>query len=186
MSFKTESPLSLINKGSEVLEEFWNNRLSEMRKQVSEFEISEGYVDPTLKSLVDLMELAISVRQYEGFVGNMFTPVTKVIRVNIKSTTRYVVERETGVKMISVYGVGLYTTMEGLMLSESFRDQSNFDKFGKKGVVYNLSDIPDGYLDDYEFRLSIPALNGLFVPKKSLLTQCIDRAWQIQFFDISI
>lgn len=178
------SQLSVINQGKDRIEEFWKDRLDQMRVQVKVMEESEGYVDPTLSSLVELMELAISLEQYDRSHSS-FDPVSRIVRIRI-NTPKSVVEKIFGVKTVSVYGIGLYAVMEGLLLPGSFRSKSNFDRLGRKGVVYDLSDIPDEIKEEYEFGLSISAFDGVFVPKKSVLTSWISRSSQLQFFDLSI
>lgn len=175
---------SLVNCDQIDVEEFWKNRLSEMKVQVKEMEDSDGYSDPTMTSLVELMELAVSLKQYSR-PTRQFNPVSKILKIRI-NTPRSVIEKIFGLKTVGVYGVGLYAVVDGLLLSRSFRTSSNFDSIGKKGVKYDLSSIPEDIKESYEFGLSIPAFDGIFVPKKSVLTSWITRSSQLQFFDISM
>lgn len=105
------------------------------------------------------------------------------MRIN---SPRSVVEKVFGLKTVSVYGVGLYVVVDGILLSGSFRSSSNYDRLGKKGILFDLSSIPENIKEEYEFGLSIPAFDGIFVPRKSVLTSWISRSSQLQFFDISI
>lgn len=181
---KIKSPLSLINQGRDKIEEYWKERLDQMKVQVMEMEDSEGYSDPTLSSLVELMELAISLKQYDSPRGT-YEPVSRLVRIRI-NVPRSVVEKVFGLQTVGVYGIGLYAVVDGLLLSSTFRNKSNFDRLGKKGISYDLSEIPDSIKKEYEFGLSVPAFDGIFVPKKSVLTSWISRSSQLQYFDISV
>lgn len=174
----------LQNRGNEVLGSYWNDRLLEMKLKVLEAEKSDGFVDPTMKSIVDLTEKAIQIHQYERPHG-YFEKASRLVRVRI-NTPRSVLDKYFGLETIGVYGIGLYVVLEGIVFSESFRDDSNYDRTSKRGVVYDLSKVPDDIKEEYNFGLSIPAFEGLFVPKKCPLTEMISRSSQLQFFDMSM
>lgn len=177
-------PLSVINQGAEAIEEYWKTHVDQMRIKISEMEDSDGYVDPTLTSLLELMETALEIEQYKRPVS-YYEPVSRLVRIRVNAP-RSVVEKVFGLKTISVYGIGLFAVVDGLLLSSSFRNKSNYDRIGKKGVTYDLSDIPEDLKEEYEFGYSISAFEGIFVPKKQVLTSWISRSSQLQFFDISI
>lgn len=179
-----KSPMSVVNQGREAVEEYWKERLNQMKVDVKALEDSEGVVDSTLSSIVELVELAVSLKQYER-PYDLYSKTKRIVRLRM-DISKSTIEKDWGMQAVGVYGIGLYVVVDGLLLSGAFRDKSNFDYTHRKGVRYDLSDIPEELQKEYEFGLSIPAFEGIFVPKKSLLTSYAYRSGQLQFFDLSL
>lgn len=183
----TRTISGLIASPQSVLEDYWNSRVAELKSQVDEeMEKNEGKCDITLRNLYELTELAVSHEQYCKPVED-YEPVTRVAKIRIQMP-RKSIEDCFHIKTVSLYGVGLYAPVEGLLVPEHIRRRTNYDMVmaGKKNAVFDLSFIPQELQQEYEFRLAVPALNGLFVPKRCEMTGYMRSHKQIQYFDIMI
>lgn len=148
---------------------------------------SDGRVDLILRSMSELVDLAVECDQCKKIYDNTYEDVTKVLKVRINLSKKEI-ESIFNIKPVGVYGVGLFLPVEGIMLNSSFRKSSGYDDScnGVKGAEYNLSSIPKDVIDSHEFRLSIPAMGGLFVPKKCRLMNWISSYRAIQFLDFTL
>lgn len=168
----------------------WISQISSLHEELSREMESQGKesksVDPILSSLVSLMDLAIECSQFQRSFSQ-FEDVTRVLKVRVKMS-RKEIERYLDAKPVSVYGVGLYFPVEGLLLDSKFREDSRYDEslLGRKGVKFDISSIPESIRRTHEFRLAVPAMNGLFVPRKSKLMNEVRSSKSLQFFDISL
>lgn len=170
----------LMTMPQDQVEEYWMNKVESLRREIE----SQSVSDPLSVSFLELMEEAISHDQYVK--TSDYSRVTRMVRIRMRMP-RKLIEQLFNVKTTSVYYTGLYIPMEGLLVSEGLRYRSHYDHVNQKGVWFDLaSHMPDWFKDEYEERLSIPAMGGLFVPKKSAMTQSgyLTRANQLQFFDI--
>lgn len=166
------------------LEEYASSLRSRLEKEEIE---NDGKVDPILRSMIELMDLAVECDQCKRVYDNTYEDVTKVLKVRI-NLSRKEIEQILNIKPVSVYGIGLFVPVEGIMLNSSFRKSSGYDDCcsNKKGAFYDTSSIPDEVLKSHEFRLSIPAIGGLFVPKKCSLMNWISSHRALQFFDLTL
>lgn len=155
-------------------EEYWKEWLS----------TTEESEDPITKSLHQVIEVAVDCKQYER-PNDEFEDVKRVVKFRIP-LARDVIHQIFGIKTYSIYGVGLYTVMEGLLLSEGTRSDMNYDTCHKKGVYLDLSSIPEEVVKTHEFRLAVPAFQGLFVPKKTRVTDWIRGTYGLQYFDMML
>lgn len=155
-----------------------------LEKESSE---NNGQVDPILKSMSELMDLAVECDQCQRVHDDTYEDVTKVLRVRI-SLSKKEIERLFNIKPVSVYGIGLFLPVDGLMLTSNFRKSSGYDDCcsGKKGASYSILSVPDEVVRSHEFRLSVPAMGGLFVPKKCHLMNWISSHRALQFFDLTL
>lgn len=167
----------------ELLDNFWSKWINTLNPEQVPYE--EDSTDLMKSSLYEVVKAAYENGQHLH-IRDELKDVNRVVKVRIK-LPRENIEKMFGVKTYSIYGVGLYTVLEGLCLSPSTRNRINYDTFMKKGVKFDLSSIPQEIVDTHEFRLTIPAgKSGLFVPKKSELTSWIAGTWGIQYFDLDI
>lgn len=181
---ETLKTYELIGMPDYKVDEYWEDRVDQYKSLIKKAEESSQVIDPVLKNLSELIDLAVSLDQYKTASGE-FNEVTRVLKLRI-NMPRKMIEKCFNLKTIGLYGVGLFAPVEGLLLSEGFRKKSGYDTCTKKRGFYDLSSVPEDIRNSYEFRLSIPANGGLFVPKKSDLTSWISRAGQLQFFDLTV
>lgn len=181
----------------DVVKRYWEEHVVQAKNDLSAF---EDTVDPNTKdyeirstlsfkrSYTELMEEAVHLEQYKK-CSDTYEKVTRLIRIRI-DLARPLIEQYFKLRTISLYGIGLYTPLEGLILSESFRVSSKYDESLiplKGSPAFDISAIPKDIQDEYEFRLAIPAMQGLFVPKKSRMTQdWIGTAKQLEYLDIML
>lgn len=142
--------------------------------------------DPVLKSLSDLMDLAIECNQHEMKFDDDYEDKPKVCLIRIRMSKKEI-ERNFGIKPVSVYGMGLFLPIEGITLGPSTRNLSKYDEsLVSRRVMFNLSSIPEDIIKTHEFRLAIPAGRGLFIPKKSPITGWINSTKCIKFLDLNL
>lgn len=177
--------LKTYEMSREEVANYWEDTTLDYETKVKLSEETGEMIDPTLKNLAQLMRLAMDCKQYERPLINEFEEVTKVLKIRI-NMPRKMIEQCFGIKTISLYGVGLFAPVEGILLSQGFRSRSGYDTCTTKYGHYDLSEVPEDARSKYEFRLSIPALGGLFVPRKSAMTNWISRISQLQFFDLTV
>lgn len=164
------------------------NQYADLLKSKVEEEEAEndGKVDPILRSISELVSLASEIGQCKKEYDFIDRP--KVVRVRIR-LSRAEIEKIFDVKTVSVYGSGLYVPLDGILLDSSFRRQSKYDESlsgAKHSPYFDTSSLPEEVLKSHDFRLTIPAMGGLFVPKKSRITEWINSTRAIQFFDYTI
>ena len=181
MEFKSTERLT-----GEELKNYWETRIEETRKTIESMTDEEKKFDPTFTSLYELLRRSVEFEQYKKVDDSVdFVEVTKMCRIRI-SSPRKTLEHALGIETLSLYGVGLYTPVEGIMLSSAARAKSNYDDASKKHVFLDFSFIPDEVYQTLDTRLISGALGGLFIPKKSGLTSWMSRYWQMEFFDITM
>lgn len=151
--------------------------------------INDGKVDHDLKSLSDLMKLAVESNQTDVPLldsNPTYIDVTRVVRLRLK-LSREEIRTMFGIEPVSIYGEGLYFPVEGILLPPSFRSESGYDDYveGKRKAHYEyLKCVPKEVADTHEFRLTVPAIRRhVFVPKKSRLMDWVVSTRAIQFFD---
>lgn len=138
--------------------------------------------DTLSESLKELIDAANGINQM-SIPDNEFEDTTKIVKVRFK-LSRKSVEKMFNIKTYSVYKVGLFIPLEGLILSPLTRRAMNYDGYAKLHAKFNLDCIPEDVLNSHEFRLTIPAGCNLFVPKKSEVTQWISSIHNIQFLEL--
>lgn len=183
----TITKADLVCAPGEVVDQYWEQRVSALKAEVDAQLESGEKVDPTLGSLSELLDASLAYDQYKK-PSEDFEETTRIVKLRIRMP-RQSIENCFGLKTISMYGVGLFAPVEGLLVSEWIRRKTNYDDCvqGKKGANFDLSRVPEEYQRNYEFRLAVPAMGGLFVPKKCDMTQgWISRTSQIQYFDIML
>lgn len=168
---------SPVNATKEEVKKFWEDWINQYNP--------ESFSDDKLfleRSVYDLMKVAIENEQYQ--IAEEFLEVKRVVKFRI-SMPRCAMKQTLGIDTWSIYGLGLFTVVEGIFISSSSRQKSGYDTVGSKRF-FDLSFVPEDIREKYEFSLATPALGGLFVPKKSNLTRWMSRVNQIQYFDLSI
>lgn len=133
------------------------------------------------ENIYNIMKLAIENKQYLKPMLDE-EPVKRLCKIHIP-LSRAVVERVFNVTTYNIRGSGLYVLLEGLYYTESFRRKSGY---GSKDGQFNISSIDPQILEDYDFRLTTPAIGGLFVPKRTELTSWLKDTQSIEFFDITL
>ena len=135
------------------------------------------------KNLYQIMKIAIENEQYIK-PYNDFTKVSRVCKVKVP-LSREEIKKLFQIDTYSIRSVGLYTLLEGMMFTQSFRVSCGYDQTGIHRNC-NLSSIPPEIRSEYAFNLLIPAMGGLFVPKKTNFTEWMESRKQIEYFDIMI
>lgn len=184
-----------MTKNNELLQEYWTDRLSDLKNRVEirDDEIN-SYVkikgkkpphnsdDLLLDDMYELVSAIVECRQWENCI-NGYDKVKRVCRIMTRSP-RSELEKNFNIKTISLYGVGLYVIVEGVLLSYTMRNLINYDNSFKRKQFIKL-DKAEGLEKEYDFRLISSAFGtGLFIPKKSALTSSLSRAYQLQYLDI--
>ena len=123
----------------------------------------EDEKDIVVRDLSFLIEKCVECEQWKRADNEYFDPTVRVLRVRT-SMSRKVIEKVYEVVTIPVKNVGLFIPIEGLISSYKFRTESGYDNSFKRRGNYNLDSVPDDLRRDYAFRLSIPAMDGLFIP----------------------
>lgn len=143
----------------------------------------EKCTDPILRSLIELTDLAVECEQHKSYDDD-FQDRVKVCLVRMRLKKKEI-ESMFGIKPVSVYGLGLFVPIEGLVMSQGFRSKSNYDKSLESRVRYDLSSVPEDVRKSHEFRLTVPAMDGLFIPKKTSFTSWIASVWCIKYLDMT-
>lgn len=161
---------------------YWQNWLTDATVR---YEYYSSLKDDRMKyiteAIYNIMKIAIEYKQYLKPMDDEEV-VTKMCKIRIP-LSRAVVERVFHVDTFTIRGSGLYVLMDGIFYTESFRKNSGY---GEKDGNFNVSSISDTIKEEYDFRLTTPALGGLFVPKRSELTSWLKDTQSIEFFDITI
>lgn len=144
----------------------------------------EDEKDIVVRDLSSLIEKCVECEQWRRADNEYFDPTVRVLRVRT-NMSRKVIEKVFEVVTIPVKNVGLFIPIEGLISSYKFRIESGYDDSFKRRGNYNLDLVPDDLRRDYAFRLSIPAMDGLFIPKNTKLVDTISSVKQIQFLDVT-
>lgn len=169
----------ISNLGLEDYAQRLRNEIEERDKQ------KEKVSDPILRSLSELMDLALECGQHEVKLDDDYEDKFKVCLTRIKMS-KVEIEKCFGVKPVSVYGMGLFLPIEGIMLSSSTRRSSRYDdSLVSRKVRFDLSGIPEEVIKTHEFRLTIPAGQCLFVPKKAPITGWLSSTKCIKFLDLN-
>jgi hypothetical protein len=169
--------LPALTDTDEIIEEYWNQWLVNSSRLVDK---NEDFVQ---RSVFEVVKLAVECEQYK-LPEDEFVDVQRVVRFRIK-LPKEAIEKDFKIKVYSIYGEGLYSTIEGIVLRPETREALNYDNFKKKGNSLNLGIIPDEIVVSHEFRLATPAIGGgLFIPKRTTMTSWIQGVNSIQFFDI--
>ena len=168
-----------FQKKRDQQDEYWQNWLVTQKAKLDAMEV----IDPVQKSLYDLMELAISLKQYER-PEDENSEVSRLIRFSIRGMSREEIEKVFEVETYSLRGAGIYTIMDGLLLTRETRERTGFDTTGIHRW-YDLSMFTKEQQETYNFSLSSAARGGLFIPKRTRLLGWIQRRFQLQYFDIT-
>lgn len=181
-SFNAEE---IYNSTYQNHEAYWRDWIEKnsILENPADGEVSDDGFGTLGRSLYDLVKVAVENEQYK-MPFREFTEVKRVVKFRVR-LSREEIHKIFKVKTYSIYGVGLFTLMDGIMLTSQMRDYTGYDTTGKH-AYFDLSRVPSNLIEDYDFRLSIPALGGLFVPKKSPLTRWMDSTKQLQYFDIEL
>lgn len=167
----------------ELLDNFWRKWINTLNPE--QLPMEDDSEDLMKKSLYEVVKTAYENGQHLH-PSSELEDVSRVVKIRIK-LPRKNIEKMFGVKTYSIYGVGLYTVLEGICLSSSTRNRINYDTFTKKGVKFDLSSIPEDIVESHEFRLTVPAgRSGLFVPKKSELTSWLAGTWSLEYFNLNL
>ena len=158
------------------VKDFWNQWLVKTKNSLTD----DDYLG---KSVYEVMKIAIENDQYLPSY-NEYEDVKRVVKFRIRMP-REAMKKTLGIDTWSIYGSGLFTVMEGILLSKSTRNRSGYDT---KGVhaYFDTSFIPEDIRKTHVFSLAVPALDGLFVPKYCSLTRWMSSRNQIQYFDLTI
>lgn len=178
---KTQDPSLLFT--DEEREDYWKDWLVGATDAIT-LEGGIDAVDTIQRSVFELMSEAVNIGQYKT-CPHGYDRVERLVKIRIK-LPRKAIEEMFGVETYSVYGVGLYVKMEGVLLNEYDRRQMNYDTFNKKGVYIDTSFLPEEVTQNCDFRLVVPALRGLFVPTKSQLTNWLRGTFDLQYFDMTV
>lgn len=157
--------------------EYWQNWLVTQKAKLDEQE----EIDPLQKSLYQLMELAISLKQYER-PDDENEEVSRVIRFSIDLPNE-LVESLFKVKVYTLYGTGSFTVMDGLLLTRETKERMGYPTSGPF-KYYDTHMFTEEQRKTYNFSLPTPAMGGLFIPKRTRLLEWITRNKQLQYFDI--
>lgn len=169
-------------------DEYWKNWLirskefADAAEEISGPEATEmmTYLD---KNLYQIMKIAIDNEQYVKPYDD-FMKVSRVCKVMIP-LSREEIRKSFNIETYSIRSIGLYTLLEGMMFTKSFRDNCGYDQVGIHRNC-NLNTVPDDIRKEYAFNLLIPAMGGLFVPKRTSFTDWMETRKQLEYFDIMI
>ena len=179
--------MSEILELNQEKESYWNKWLKVTGKKIENDTLDHSTSSSLLsleRSLYEVMGEAIKLRQYE--VPNKEYEVCDVKRmVKFRSyTSKEELKRTLGIEVLSIYGMGYFTVLEGIILHPDTRRLINFDGKDKK---YDLTLIPQDIIDSHDFYFAVSCHgNYLFVPKKSSLLRWIEKAYNLQYFDLAV
>lgn len=158
--------------------------LRNSKKLLSEME--EGSEDLVTLELHNLMTAALDCSQFENPHDDP-DDVKRLVKVRVNRSKKELDTYGESIKLFPLYGVGLYALMDGLMVTSSSRDRSGYDRVTKRGVEFDLSFLfSKEILDEHELSLAVPCTNGgLFVPKKSCLTDLLRGTFDLSYFDLT-
>lgn len=167
-------------------DEYWKNWLERMKGFADEAEEIKGaeaaermtFLD---KNLYQIMKLAIEHEQYVRPYDD-FTKVTRVCKVRIP-LSREEIKKVFNIETYSIRAAGLYVLLDGMMFTSSFRRSSGYDQQGIHRRC-DLPTVPKEVRQEYAFNLLVPAMGGLFVPKKCNFVDWLTNRHQIEYFDI--
>ena len=185
-NFVVKNAKDLVNMPDHIVDKFWRDKSESLHREV-ESKTESGTLDPTLRALSELIDLSIELGQYIR-PEDQFKKSTCVMKVRL-NLPKNMIEKCFDIKTVSFYGVGLFAPVEGLLCDSTFRRDSNYDesRSGRKHAPYfDLSSVPQELQDEYEFRIAVPAMGGLFVPKKCDMTSYISTTRQLEFFDLTM
>lgn len=161
--------------------DYWENWLVKAEATLKEQEDKDGKSDFLQRSLFDVTKLAVENEQYDHPASETDV-VKRVMRVNLKmsrDSIKKIFEQET----YTIYGIGVYTVIEGYLLTPETRKLSGYDSKGKHSY-FNEWVIPEEVRKNGKITLAVPALGGLFVPKRSVMIDWIWYRSQIQYFEL--
>lgn len=151
----------------------------------SQLVLGEGNPDIMLLAMTSLMDALLECEQYRVLTEDCFEDISKICLVRIRMSAQEVA-RKFQVKVVNVYGTGMFIPIEGIFLSSETRQRTHYDEFckGKKGSRFDISFLPEDVTKTHEFRLTISAFNGLFVPKKCEMVEWINSTRCLKYLDI--
>lgn len=160
---------------------YWSVWLSEAEETLSKSTDEKNWLQ---QSLYEVTKVAIDNEQYAVPVYE-YEEVKRLVEVHI-GMPRDGIKKYFNVDTYSIYGTGTYVLIEGIVLTRETRNQIRYDEIltGRKWASYDLSSIPEDILEKYAFNLAVPALGGLFVPKKSKLTEWLHSIRSLKYYDI--
>lgn len=156
--------------------------ISEMNEDEADKEIVK--TNRMIKDLHELMQACYDNDQYV-IPRDEYEDVSRLVRIRTKRSKKEMDSIKLDVPTYYVYGMGMYALMEGIILSSSTRKTLNYDNCHKKGRVYNINCIREDIRESHDFRLAIPCYGGLFVPKKSVITEMLRGTFDLNFFEVS-
>lgn len=159
------------------------NRLIRTLSSLTE-ETSDKEDDFLLKSVYQLTDLALRCRQYEKVVEDVLDDTEKVCLVRTKFSCSDL-KVLFGVDPVNVYGTGIFLPLEGIILGPCSRERSCYDQSLEGKSFYDVSFLPEDIVKSHEIRLSIPAMSGLFIPKKTEITEHIYSIKCLKYLDVS-
>lgn len=141
--------------------------------------------DPTLKSISELISLAVECDQTD--CTEDFVDKPKVLKVRI-GLSRKEIEKVFGIKTVGVYGIGIFIPVEGIWLDEGFRSRSNYDKciLRTGRHFFDTSSLPEEIVKTHMPHLTVSAMRGVFMPKRSRLTEWVSSYRSLQYFDFNL
>ena len=163
-------------------DQYWQQWLADA---TTRYEYYASLTDDRMKyineAIYNIMKIAIENKQYLKPKYDA-EPVTRMCKIRIP-LSRAVVERTFNVETFTIRGSGLYVLMDGIYYTEAFRVQSGY---GCKEGDFRVSTIPQEIKDKYDWRLTTPAMGGLFIPLKTELTSWLKNTQSIEYFDITL
>lgn len=178
---------NLIMRELTLQEKKVKESLEENSKRLhSQLLLEESESDIMLKAISSLTDLELECSQYLRLTCDSFEDIRKVCLVRIRMSPGDI-EKNFKVKVVNVYGTGMFIPIEGIFLSSETRARTHYDDYckGKKGARFDVSFLPEEVVRTHEFRLSIPAAGGLFIPKKCSLIDWIDSTKCLKYLDAS-
>lgn len=153
----------------------------------SQLVLGEGNPDIMLLAMTSLMDALLECEQYRVLTEDCFEDISKICLVRIRMSAQEVA-RKFQAKVVNVYGTGMFIPIEGIFLSSETRQKTYYDAScrGRKDVSFDVSFLPEDVIRTHEFRLSIPALDGLFIPKKCEMVEWINSTKCLKYLDIRV
>lgn len=163
-------------------EAHWKKWLED-HKLPEELENDPEFTEDTMaKQLYNVISKAYELKQF-AYPENEFEDVTRLLRVRIDFSQKEL-KCCFGIDTYNLYGEGLYLPIEGILISSGTRDAINYDNAVSKGARLKLECIPDEVIETHKWGCSVPALDGLFVPKKTRIMEYIYSARALQYLDL--
>lgn len=165
-------------------EAYWKKWLED-HKLPEELEDDPEFKEDTMaRQLYNIIEKAYELKQF-SYPEDEFEDTTRLLRVRIDFSQKEL-KACFGIDTYNLYGEGLYLPIEGIMLTSGTRSAINYDNSVTKGARLKLDGLPVDVISTHKWGCAVPALNGLFVPKKTRIMEYIYSARALQYLDLQI